>query len=102
MWNKGDFGTNTNQSALTDVWSWTQRPNTPFDQEFYLILNVAVGGTNGFFVDGVGNKPWVDNNPAAPRAFWNSVGSWYKTWGEGDSRGMTVKSVKMSSLGACK
>ena len=27
----------------------TGRANTPFDQEFFLILNVAVGGTNGWF-----------------------------------------------------
>lgn len=43
MWAKGEFGTADNQSALTDPWTSTGRPNTPFDQEFYLILNVAVG-----------------------------------------------------------
>ena len=100
MWNRGDFGSNTNQSALNDPWN-AGETNTPFDQEFYLILNVAVGGTNGFFVDGYGNKPWVNNNNAAPRAFWDAVDSWYPTWGNGDTRGMTVESVKMFSLGAC-
>jgi beta-glucanase (GH16 family) len=30
-------------------WSGTGRYNTPFDQDFYLILNVAVGGTGGYF-----------------------------------------------------
>jgi hypothetical protein len=38
----------------------------PFDRDFYLILNVATGGTNGFFPDGVANpggKPWVNNSP---------------------------------------
>ena len=34
----------------------------PFDQPFYLIMNVAVGGTNGWFPDGVGNKPWLDGS----------------------------------------
>ena len=33
--------------------------NAPFDQRFYLKMNVAVGGTNGYFPDGVGNKPWA-------------------------------------------
>lgn len=37
-----------------DPWSRTGLPNTPFDQEFYLILDVAVGGTNGYFEDGIG------------------------------------------------
>jgi beta-glucanase (GH16 family) len=33
-----------------DPWSGTGRFNTPFDQDFYLILNVAVGGTGGYFL----------------------------------------------------
>lgn len=42
---------------------WFGRPNSaPFDQPFYLILNVAVGGTNGWFPDGAGNKPWLDSS----------------------------------------
>jgi len=32
---------------------WENENNAaPFNQEFYLILNVAVGGTNGYFPDG--------------------------------------------------
>ena len=29
--------------------------------EFYFIMNVAVGSTNGWFPDGQGNKPWLNN-----------------------------------------
>lgn len=29
---------------------------------FYLILNVAVGGTNGWFPDNNGHKPWLDGS----------------------------------------
>lgn len=29
---------------------------------FYLILNVAVGGTSGWFPDGYGDKPWLDGS----------------------------------------
>lgn len=32
---------------------------------FYLILDVAVGGTNGWFPDGVDNKPWLDGSRSA-------------------------------------
>ena len=60
---------------------WAGRANSaPFDQRmstpslpklekkvetffliaFYLILDVAVGGTNGWFPDGAGNKPWLN------------------------------------------
>jgi beta-glucanase (GH16 family) len=50
MWDRGNFGQAiVNHSALHDPWSQTGKPNTPFDQDFYLILNVAVGGTNGYF-----------------------------------------------------
>lgn len=50
MWDRGNFGQAiVNHSALHDPWSQAGKPNTPFDQDFYLILNVAVGGTNGYF-----------------------------------------------------
>jgi hypothetical protein len=29
---------------------------------FYLILDVAVGGTNGWFPDNAGGKPWLDGS----------------------------------------
>ncbi|KAF2795522.1 glycoside hydrolase family 16 protein [Melanomma pulvis-pyrius CBS 109.77] len=102
MWDRGGFGEVTvNHSALFDPWSQSGRPNTPFDHPFYLILNVAVGGTNGFFPDGIGNKPWGDLSPTAPKEFWDGQGSWIGTWGEGDKRGLTVKNVKMWKQGAC-
>jgi hypothetical protein len=37
---------------------------------FYLILDVAVGGTNGFFPDNVGGKPWVDSSLTAMSGKW--------------------------------
>ncbi|KAI9880093.1 MAG: hypothetical protein M1823_006766, partial [Watsoniomyces obsoletus] len=47
LWPKGNFGSATgNGTRIVDPWSQTGRPSTPFDQEFYLILNVAVGSTN--------------------------------------------------------
>lgn len=40
---------------------WINGTNaTPFDQEFYLIMNVAVGATTGWFPEAQGNKPWLD------------------------------------------
>jgi len=102
MWDRGHFGQKVvNHSALFDPWSQTGRASTPFDHPFYLILNVAVGGTNGFFPDEVGNKPWGNKSPTAPKEFWENHNSWYPTWGKGDKKGMTVKSVKMWKQGAC-
>jgi len=38
---------------------------TSLSSAFYLIMNVAVGGTNGWFPDGVSDKPWVDSASTA-------------------------------------
>jgi hypothetical protein len=50
MWTYGDFaGSTVNKTVPSNPWSGSDRKNTPFDQDFYLILNVAVGGTNNYF-----------------------------------------------------
>jgi hypothetical protein len=38
---------------------------------FYLIINLSAGGTSGWFVDEVGDKPWFDGSSSkfAPRSF---------------------------------
>ncbi|KAE9386908.1 hypothetical protein BT96DRAFT_927893 [Gymnopus androsaceus JB14] len=55
----------------------------PFDQdtseEFYLILNVAVGGINGWFPDRQEDKP-------AMRDFTNAQSTWSATWPEDDHK----------------
>ncbi len=94
LWQKGNFPpASSNGTRLVDPWSQTGRDSTPFDQDFYLVLNVAVGGTNGWFDDGVAGKPWVDGSPTAKKDFWDARGQWLPTW-EGGGQ-MIVKSVKM-------
>jgi beta-glucanase (GH16 family) len=75
---------------------WRGQPNVaPFDQKFYLIFNVAVGGVNGYFPDGVGGKPWSDKSTNAARDFLGALPSVHKTWGQGDASAMAIKSVKV-------
>ncbi|KAF2214584.1 glycoside hydrolase family 16 protein [Cercospora zeae-maydis SCOH1-5] len=94
FWPKGDFpASDQNGTRLVDPWSQTGMDSTPFDQDFYLILNVAVGGTNGWFEDGVAGKPWVDASDTAKRDFWNARSQWLPTWEEKGE--MIIKSVKM-------
>lgn len=94
LWQQGDFPlSDPNGTRLVDVWAETGRDQTPFDQEFYLILNVAVGGTNGWFQDGQSGKPWVDGSPTAKQDFWNARDQWYPTWQGGGQ--MTVSKVQM-------
>ena len=76
FWNWGAFPSN-----IINPWFGGTKA-TPFDQEFYLILNVAVGGNNGYFADRVGNKPWSNGltRDTSMKQFHDSQGQWYKTW----------------------
>ncbi|KAG0701464.1 glycoside hydrolase family 16 protein [Suillus ampliporus] len=76
---------------------WINGTNaSPFDQEFYLIINLAVGGTNGWFPDNAGGKPWLDNSQTAMRDFAQAQDTWYPTWGsDGESSSFVVDYVKM-------
>jgi len=70
MWEKGQFPSNMHNP-------WVGEPNSaPFNREFYLIMNVAVGGTNAYFPDGIGGKPWADADPKAVNNFYNTRGTW--------------------------
>ncbi|KAL7275795.1 hypothetical protein RUND412_001248 [Rhizina undulata] len=94
LWDRGNFPlANANGTRYIDPWALTGNTNTPFDQEFYLILSLAVGGTNGWWENGVDGKPWVDGSATAMKDFWDARGDWYPTWkNEGM---MKVESVKM-------
>ncbi|KAJ9605241.1 hypothetical protein H2200_009898 [Cladophialophora chaetospira] len=104
FWRRGKFpASSDNGTAFVDPWSQTGNPATPFDKPFYLILNVAVGGTNSWFEDGKSGKPWVDASPTARKDFWDAQKQWYPTWQENGE--MQVKSVKMwqrQGYGSCK
>ncbi|XP_019560576.3 beta-1,3-glucan-binding protein [Aedes albopictus] len=65
----------------------------PFDEEFYIIMNLAVGGTNGYFPDAPATnnekpKPWSNQSPVAFKDFWLAKDDWLPTWklNENDSK----------------
>ena len=94
LWARGNFPlSDSNGSSLVDPWTQTGNAATPFDEEFYLILNVAVGATNGWFEDGKSGKPWVDASPSAKKEFWDSRDEWLPTWQ--DAGEMVVHKVKI-------
>ncbi len=93
LWSRGEFPeSNSNGTRIEDPWTKTGHYNAPFDKYFYLILNVAVGGTNGWFEDSQSGKPWIDGSINAKKDFWNARDMWYPTWTE---PAMEVSSVKM-------
>ena len=53
--------------------------NAPFDRRFYLLINLAVGGTTGYFPDGFG-KPWVNEQGHPVNDFYDDRDNWYPTW----------------------
>jgi beta-glucanase (GH16 family) len=78
FWERGGFG-------------WTGLPNpwvngtrmAPFDNEFGIILSHGVGGTSVFsdnYVNGNGQKPWVNNNGRAMADFWIGRSQWKSQW----------------------
>ncbi|KHN95758.1 Concanavalin A-like lectin/glucanase [Metarhizium album ARSEF 1941] len=109
-----------NQTLLANPWAMSNSStgNAPFDQRFYLILNVAVGSKTPpppplswrasppltaprSCRDHVGDKPWIDGAKNAQWTFWDAAARWLPTWGDGADRGMTVRSVEMWQAGRC-
>jgi len=104
LWQRGGFADKAeNNTLFTDPWatSASTTGNAPFDQKFFLILNVAIGSRNGWFPDNVGGKPWIDAATNAQWTFYSDAATWLPTWDEGDARGMTISSVKMWESGKC-
>ncbi|KAJ7732130.1 glycoside hydrolase family 16 protein [Mycena metata] len=100
FWKRGEFpptilNTEGRYEALQDP--WVNGTNaTPFDQDFYLIMNVAVGGTNGWFPDGQGNKPWLNRAGNPMVDFINNKEQWLPTWPQNvEDRAMVVDYVRM-------
>lgn len=94
---KGSFPvTYKNGSILTDPWSVPGSTiAAPFDRPFYLVLSLAVGGTSGWFTNGMQGKPWADASPAPMSDFWNARDQWLPTWQKEGNGEMTVKKVQM-------
>ena len=99
LWQVGRFPSSYGLDPLYDLW---KAKTAPFDQEFFLILNVAVGGINGYFPDNVRDKPWINSDSVSAKYhFYQQVNSWLPSWfesGKEEDRGMSVKSVKMWKL----
>lgn len=100
FWSLGAFNTISLGQGYNFLNPWVGSiENAPFDQEFYLIMNVAVGGL-GYFntIDGI--LPWNvgDGRNLAMKQFMDAKGTWEQTWGSDEERGLVVSKVKMWKL----
>jgi beta-glucanase (GH16 family) len=80
FWERENYG---RFPGIDNPWEGAERM-APFDQEFYIIMNLAVGGVNGYFGDHLSNngrpKPWSNGSPVAMKEFWESRREWLPTW----------------------
>ena len=86
FWQLGGWSFNPH---WTNPWKYGST-NAPFDQEFYLIINLACGGLTGFFPDGFG-KPWNNTGAHPVNDFWHVRDQWYPTW----TQPFAIDSVKV-------
>ena len=93
FWTRGAFpDADANGTMVQNPWA-KGTASTPFDQPFFLIINIAVGGKNGWFEDNKSGKPWVDKSTGAAKDFWNAKDQWLPTWKDGSE--MVVSRVQM-------
>ncbi|XP_022087863.1 beta-1,3-glucan-binding protein-like isoform X2 [Acanthaster planci] len=103
FWELGEF--EKSNPGIANPWVGSSSKVVPFDQDFYIILNVAVGGTN-YFSDSLTNtpyaKPWLNSSPTALSDFWNAKDQWYPTWNpdvnNGEDAAMQIKSVRVWAI----
>ncbi|KAI8063791.1 concanavalin A-like lectin/glucanase domain-containing protein [Gongronella butleri] len=85
---------------------WSMNPweggsiGAPFDEEFYLIINLAVGGASAYWPDDA-KKPWSNVDGRPPNQFWDKRSQWLPTWGAGNKRAFAIDWVKIWSNEPC-
>jgi len=94
FWQKAnEAGLGWDQQKLANP--WVNQPNrAPFNQEFFIILNTAVGGTGGYFSDNIPGKPWKNTATSAFNDFWAARSQWLPTW-IGNDTALQVDWVKV-------
>ncbi|XP_048775138.2 beta-1,3-glucan-binding protein-like isoform X2 [Ostrea edulis] len=98
FWKLGEL----DKSHIDNPYRYANNKMAPFDQEFFIIMNVAVGGV-GFFPDKNRNspypKPWTDKSEFTARDFWNHKSQWYPTWNpdqnDGEQAAMQVDYIRV-------
>lgn len=98
FWTLGNF----NNTRVENPWRNSGKM-APFNDAFYLIINLAVGGTNGFFPDdaknGMGAKPWKNSSPVAFKEFWENRTIWEPTWNRAtDQSHLQIDYVKVWAI----
>ena len=89
------------------TWSWTLQSVAPMATSCKYVLPIPKlihrDQSADIYLksDGYKGKPWVGSSTSSMEDFWSVRSAWESTWGDGDARGMSVKSVKMYQRGKC-
>lgn len=84
FWKRGNF--DEIAPGISNPWIYGTKM-APFDQEFYITANLAIGG-NGYFTDLATNptgKPWVNWGNSTTTNFWRARDLWLPTWNLGEN-----------------
>lgn len=91
---------NLTATGLENPWKGSSKM-APFDQEFYIIINLAIGGI-GYFPDDAtnpGGKPWKNTSQKALTDFWEGRSQWLPTWNvTADNSHLQVDYVRVWAL----
>lgn len=80
FWSRGAF--DSIAPGIANPWRLSTTNMAPFDQEFYIIMNLAVGGADHFPDESINAdaKPWKNTATSAAADFWNARNLWLPTW----------------------
>ncbi|KAH1020465.1 hypothetical protein HUJ04_010118 [Dendroctonus ponderosae] len=93
FWEMGEFAS----TGVENPWVAGTKM-APFDQQFYLIINLAIGGVNYFSDENTnaGGKPWSNESPTASSDFWGARSQWEPSWNRNtDSSHLIVDYVQV-------
>lgn len=80
FWARGGFS----YTGLENPWlNASNFIMAPFDNEFGIILSLGIGGNAVFrdsYVNGNGQKPWVNNSGRSMADFWIGKSQWSSRW----------------------
>ncbi|CBY42746.1 unnamed protein product, partial [Oikopleura dioica] len=101
FWQMGDW--DTSDPGMSNPWENGTRNKkmAPFDTEFYLIFNLAVGGVNEYWSDQFiyeNPKPWTSQSTQAMKDFWDKKNTWQHTW-NGEDAAMKIGRIRMWQRG---
>ncbi|XP_063925503.1 beta-1,3-glucan-binding protein-like [Zophobas morio] len=92
---------NLSYSGYDNPWKGSKSKLAPFDQEYYILLNLACGGVSYFPDEATnpGGKPWSNVSPTASKDFWKGKDQWLPTWQLGnDTAAFKIDYVRVWAL----